>query len=154
MRPYLKLTFGLNLAEHEGSLTATLSSGSFSGRSSLWVDLSLLPRFADELELFPITEERYPQLVAGSCRQDSTLIEDDAFVKISIRPLNAIGALVARAEVAESVYGPNRREEPRLSQAVRVAFPVQYQAVAEFAAALRKLSNGDIKEASLGAASD
>jgi hypothetical protein len=153
MRSYLKLTLGRNLPEHEGCLNATLSSGSFSGRSTVWVDLSWLPRFADELDVFPIAEEPHPRFVAGSWR-DGKLLEDRAFVRISIRPLNAIGTLVARAEIAETVFGPNRREDPRLSHAVRVAFPVQYQAVAEFAGALRRLSNGDVAEALLGATPD
>jgi hypothetical protein len=149
--PHLKLRVRWNAAEHDGRLTASVSSGVFTGGGAAWIEPEWLTQFADALGAFPIAVERPAVLAAGGWR-DGRLIEDGDFVRITILPLTASGHLLAQIGLGEAVFGPNRREDARLCQTVRVAFPVSYQAIADFAGALRQLAAGSIQEISLHAA--
>jgi len=141
------LTLKLSQGEDDGRLTATVKSGSFSGTGSAWIGLSSLSAFADELGAFPVDPDRPPSFVAGAYK-DGKLLEDREFIRITIRPLDRTGKLIAQVWLAETGFGL-RRENPAMSQAVRVAFLVQYQALNDFAVALRALESGSTSSAEL-----
>jgi hypothetical protein len=144
------LTLRYSCGEDDGRLTATARSQSFSGTGSAWIGFNSLGRFADELAAFPIDPDRPPRLVAGSYR-DGKLLENREFVSVIIRPFDRTGKLVAQIWLGETGFD-HRRENPAMGQAVRVAFLVQYQALSDFALALRALEDGSTPFAELSAA--
>ena len=79
---------------------------------------------------------------------DGIELEDREFIRITIRPFDRTGKLIAQVSLAETGFGL-RRENPAMSQAVRVAFLVQYQALSDFAIALRALESGSASSAEL-----
>ena len=141
------LTLKLSQGEDDGRLTATVRSGSFAGTGSAWIGLNSLSTFADELGAFPIDPDRPPSLIAGGYK-DGKLLEDREFISITIRPFDRTGKLIAQVSLGETGHGL-RRENPAMSQAVRVAFLVQYQALSDFAVALRALEGGSASYAEL-----
>ena len=144
------LTLKCSYSEDDGRLTATARSGSFTGTGSAWIDLNGLSSFAAELGAFPIDPDRPPRLDAGSFK-DGKLIEDREFISVTIRPFDRTGKLIAQVSLAETGFGL-RRENPAMSQAVRLAFLVEYQALSDFAVALRALEAGSASSAELHAA--
>jgi hypothetical protein len=165
--PCLKLK--LDFPEDCWRLTATAASEVFSGQGRAWIEPKELVQFADALGTYPITAERAPELLAGSARDGKLLEAGCDFVRISIRPVTAKGLLLARiglgvvnsdpASISHPDYWDHVRksqmDHPRYFpyyQAVGVAFPIEYQAIHDFASALRDLVSGAAEEASLHAA--
>jgi hypothetical protein len=166
--PHLKLK--LELPDDCWILTATAASETFSVQGRTGINPKLLIQFADALGAYPITAERTPELLAGSVRDGKLLEAGHDFVRITILPATARGLLQARIGLGEVTSHPDDAgsrsdswDRIRNSQldhppyfpyyrAIGVAFPVNYQAVADFASALRGVVHGTAEDASLHAA--
>jgi hypothetical protein len=130
-----------------------------------------LIKFADALAAFPIAAEHAPELLAGSVRDGKLLEAGYDFVRIAIRPLTAKGLLLALIGLGEITSDPTNADRHANSwdrvrsslldqpapyfpyyQAIGVAFPTDYQSIANFASALRGIASGNAEEATLGAA--
>jgi|SRR5882724_7278326 len=166
--PCLKLK--LDLPEDSWRLTATAASATFSVKGRAWIQPKKLIEFADALDAYPITVERTPELLAGSILDGKLREAGFDFVRITIQPATARGLLQARIGLGELTSHPDdagsnsfswdRVRQSQLDhpqyfpyyQAVGVAFPIEYQAIVDFASALRGLVSGVAEEASLHAA--
>jgi hypothetical protein len=167
--PHLRLK--LHFPEDCWILTATAASNVFSGQGRASVEPKALIKFADALAAFPIAAEHAPELLAGSVRDGKLLEAGYDFVRIAIRPLTAKGLLLALIGLGEITSDPTNADRHANSwdrvrsslldqpapyfpyyQAIGVAFPTDYQSIANFASALRGIASGNAEEATLGAA--
>jgi hypothetical protein len=156
----------------EGRLTATAASNVFWGRGHGEIERKWLDTFADALSAYPISADRLPEFAAGRWRDGKLIEAGFDFVRITIRPLTAKGLLLARIGLGEassvspdgkdyigiashgdSKVGTLPNDQPPLYRAyykgVGAAFPVHYQAISDFASALRGLASGTAEEATL-----
>jgi hypothetical protein len=138
------MTYSYDHEDGGGQLFATATSGPFSGSCSVYIGENALSTFADQLSACPIDPDHPPRLLGGSCHKDGTLREDCDFIEISIRPIDRAGHLVAQIRLGETGY-----RNPLMFHGVHVAFPVQYQALSDFAAVLRELEKGSVSMAEL-----
>jgi hypothetical protein len=173
--PYLKLEVLWHPVEDdgtEGRLTATAASNVFWGRGRGEIERKRLVTFADALGAYPISPDRVPEFAAGTWRDGKLIEAGFDFVRITIRPLTAKGLLLARIGLGEassaspdgknymglvnysdSKVGGLPSDQPPFYRAyykgVGGAFPVHYQAISDFASALRGLASGTADEATL-----
>ena len=126
-----------------GQLFVEASSDGFAGCSSAWFDVQGLAEFADELDAYPLPKDR-PPLLEGGYWKDGRL--DQCHVGLLFHQVDLRGSVGIRVRLAEPIYEGDRAESRG-----QASFEIRtdYAALSQFAKDLRRLADGEGKEATL-----
>ncbi len=130
-----------------GQLVATVRSGAFSGKGSIWVDpVYVKQAFIAALKAFPLSESDPPIIEGGFWNKETRGSLDQCHLRIAIRPYNTRGTLLVQVDLATEFWETPDKDQ---QQSVTARFLTEYAALPEFATSLEQVLDGECETAVL-----
>jgi hypothetical protein len=125
--------------EWTGQITATVKSGVFSAQGSAWFGRTHVKKtFLASLRSFPLTSANPPTIEGGFWNGRGSL--DQCHLRIIIKPYNARGTLIVRADLASEIW---KTPDADLQNCATIRFLAEYTAVDGFAEQFEKVLDGE-----------
>ena len=143
---YLRIKIEPN-SDGTGKLTVEVASDGFGGRGEAYFDLLRVGNFAQQLQAFPLSQERPPFIEGGFWSKEQRGVLEQIHLSIQAYQIGNRGQVGLRVKCADPPLWPNDRQESQNQALVEVV--TTYAALERFGKDLELLVASGLEEAVL-----